>query len=200
MLGYLAAWAASLSAAGCCAESHHGSLFDPRLRTLPLLALANRSLLVVYASLQQGQQEECPPTWQDLVAVNRAVQQRRPLEQSEVDCIDMRDAKRSRQTERIGTHHCVRRAIGCRHGHRRVFKSGHAAIDRPTRRRYKVTSTALFFSFYGGSWSFMLSVSIIFACFLCLLSRVFPVIHYDYFTAADPPVLSVAPPKCHPER
>ena len=155
MLGYLAAWAASLSAAGCCAESHHGSLFDPRLRTLPLLALANRSLLVVYASLQQGQQEECPPTWQDLVAVNRAVQQRRPLEQSEVDCIDMRDAKRSRQTERIGTHHCVRRAIGCRHGHRRVFKSGHSR-DRPTDtapQSYKVC-TALFFSFYGGSWSF----------------------------------------------
>eukprot|EP00964_Phaeocystis_antarctica_P155928 scaffold125357_cov69-Phaeocystis_antarctica.AAC.4 len=81
-------------------------------------SLASCSLLVVYAPLQEGQQEECPPTWQDLVAVHHAVERRRPLEQSEVDCIDMRDAERGRQTEHITTHHCVRRAIGSRHGHR----------------------------------------------------------------------------------
>ena len=34
--------------------------------------------------------------------------------------------------------------------------------------------TSLFFSFYGGSWSFMLSLSIIFACFYACCVEFFP--------------------------
>ena len=62
--------------------------------------------------------------------------------------------------------------------------------------RYKYTSTreyflispktSLFFSFYGGSWSFMLSLSIIFMPLLCMLCRVFRFIHYHCFTQRAP--------------
>ena len=80
-------------------------------------SLASRSLLVVYAPLQKGQQKECAPAWQDLVAVHKAVERRRPLEQSEVDRVEVRNSERGRQTEYVGAHDSVKSAIRTRQGH-----------------------------------------------------------------------------------